>query len=348
MRVTNLTNEVIRKSEMPNSGPLYRLTFGAETLLREHPPRFQHPHKELLFGIAYPPGSAPAGTLEVTRWRAEVIEPIDLAPTLASEVIPNYYDYRPRSDAADCLAWHVNFADPRLFVAYGSRLFAQDEMQVAEHPLLGSVREALVARGHPALTIDDTGPTPVLVSNVERRIEVTTNADAAAGRPYGLYGNRFATAPADVIRRATRVIDPPTMTHLIAMAAPGYGSGEYTANQIEEVFATAFTAFLAARRESHRIAGADATTTIHSGFWGCGAFGGNRHLMIALQALAARAAKIDRLVLHTGDVNGEKDARKGLEVADMLALRCGPECTQSKLVDRCVLLGYRWGVSDGN
>lgn len=333
---------------MPNSELLCRLTFDAATLLRDHPPRFQHPHKEMLFGIAYPPGNAPAGTLEVTRWRGEVVEPIGLAPTLAGEVIPNYYDYRPRSDSAASVTWHVNFADPRLFVAYGSRLFAQDEMQVAEHPLLGSVREALVARGLPALTIDDTGPTPVLVSNVERRIEVATNADVAAGRPCGLYGNRFAGAPAETIRRATKVIDPPTITHLIAMAAPGYGSGEYTARDIAEVFTTASTAFAAARRESSRIAGADATTTIHSGFWGCGAFGGNRHLMIALQALAARAAKIDRLVMHTGDVHGEKDARKGLEVADMLALRCGPECTLSKLVDRCVLLGYRWGVSDGN
>jgi hypothetical protein len=39
--------------------------------------------------------------------------------------------------------WHVNFADPQLFVAYGSQLLAQDELQAAEHPLLGSIREAL-------------------------------------------------------------------------------------------------------------------------------------------------------------------------------------------------------------
>jgi hypothetical protein len=29
--------------------------------------------------------------------------------------------------------WHVNFADPRLVTAYGSGLFARDEMRVGEH-----------------------------------------------------------------------------------------------------------------------------------------------------------------------------------------------------------------------
>jgi len=36
--------------------------------------------------------------------------------------------------------WYVNFADPRLFTAYGSGLFAQDEIQAAEHPILGHLR----------------------------------------------------------------------------------------------------------------------------------------------------------------------------------------------------------------
>ncbi len=33
--------------------------------------------------------------------------------------------------------WHVNFADRHLFVAYGSPLMAQDEIQCMEHPVLG-------------------------------------------------------------------------------------------------------------------------------------------------------------------------------------------------------------------
>ncbi len=49
-----------------------------------------------------------------------------------------------RTDACQ-QEWWVNFADPHLFVAYGSSLFAQDEIQVAEHPSLGHLREALYA-----------------------------------------------------------------------------------------------------------------------------------------------------------------------------------------------------------
>jgi hypothetical protein len=329
--------------------PLYRITFDCATLLREHPPQFGHPHKRALFEIAYPPGTTPAGEIEVTRWLGHVEEPIALPREQPAEVVPNFYDYRPVANRpADVVEWHVNFADPRLFFAYGSGLFAQDEMQVAEHPLLACVREALVAGKTSAMTIDAKGATPILVTGVERRIDVATKPDLLAGRPDELYGNRFAAAPIEVVRKATRRIDPPTITNLIAMAAPAGGCGEYTEDEIAYVFTTAVTAFTAARFESHRLAGPAASAIVHTGFWGCGAFGGNRRLMIALQSLAARAAGIDRLILHTGDTAGASEAQAGLDVADTLADRCGESCTLDTLVGRCALMGYRWGVSDGN
>ena len=68
------------------------------------------------------------------------------------EVRERVYDYRPATGMAGAVEWHVNFADPRLFTAYGSGLLAQDEMQVAEHPALGALREALSARRWPTLT----------------------------------------------------------------------------------------------------------------------------------------------------------------------------------------------------
>lgn len=165
--------------------PLYRRNYDAAKLLREHPPKFQHPHKQALFEIAYPDGAAATGSLDVTRWSAHVAEPLALLETLASEVRPDFYDYSPAGDTASVVEWHVNFADPRLFCAYGSALFAQDEMQVVEHPLLGSVREALLAEKLAAKTSDETGPTPVLVRNVEFKVAVATGANAAAGRPAG-------------------------------------------------------------------------------------------------------------------------------------------------------------------
>ena len=328
--------------------PLYRITFDAATLLQEHPPQFRHPHKATLFQIAYAEGVASGEQIEVTRWAQQVDEPISLPRSMAADIQPNFYEYKPVADARSSLEWHVNFADPRLFCAYGSGLFAQDEMQVAEHPALASVREALLARGLAAKTSDETGGTPILIRNVERRLEVATHPDATAGRPAGLYGNRFAAAPIEAIRRATRRIEPPTLSNIVAMAAPSGGRGDYTENDIEYIFGTAYTAFAAAAGETIRARGPSSQTIVHTGFWGCGAFGGNRRLMIALQALAARAAKISRLVLHAGDSAGVEDAGIGLDVADTLASRCGSNCSLDTIIGRSVILGYRWGVSDGN
>ena len=66
-----------------------------------------------------------------------------VAELAATEIVVagGYYEY----DGADGI-WHVNFADPQLFVAYGSGLLAQDELQAAEHPMLGSVREKALPR----------------------------------------------------------------------------------------------------------------------------------------------------------------------------------------------------------
>jgi hypothetical protein len=113
-------------------------------------------------------------------------------------------------------------------------------------------------------------------------------------------------------------------------------------------FLLPFASFAAARDESVRAAGPGAKVVVHTGFWGCGAFGGNRRLMIALQSLAARAARIDKIVLYAGDKKGAEEAKLGLDVADTLAARCGETCALKTLVERCSLLGYRWGVSDGN
>ncbi|MEX0774746.1 MAG: hypothetical protein WD042_03420 [Phycisphaeraceae bacterium] len=331
------------------SQPLYRRTFDARTLLTEHPPQLRHPHKRALFEIAYADGPVSQGQVEVTRWpQASIEEAFILPATIAAEVRPDFYDYRPALGDLPGVEWHVNFADPHLFVAYGSGLFAQDEMQVAEHPLLGSVREAVLADDLIAETCDATGPTPILVRNVERRLVVLTDANASAGRPLGLYGNRFARATLDVVRRATRKIDPPTYTNFIAMAAPFGGRGDYTEREIELVFTTAYTAFAAARQESVLANAPQAETVLHTGFWGCGAFGGNRKLMIALQALAARAAAIDRVVVHAGDAAGAVEAQTGLDVAESLAVRCGTSCTLDTMVGQAVMLGCRWGVSDGN
>lgn len=280
-----------------------RRTFVAADLMAQHPPRWRDRNKLVVAEVSCPPGAEHRGAIGYSRWAAMDLPP-RIGPLTPDLVIvrPGFYDYRPALDGA--VEWHVNFADPHLFVAYGGSLLAQDELQVAEHPALAALREALVADGQPALTVAGGAPTPVLVTGVERRVSIATGPDAAAGRPGGLYGNAFAMANAEVVRRAVTRLDPRTVTNLIAMAAPSGGYGAYAGEEIETTLVTAFTGYRAAVLESEGL-GAGRPVVVHSGFWGCGAFGGNRVLMSALQVAAADLAGLDRLVLHFGASGGE-------------------------------------------
>ncbi len=127
--------------------PIDRLQFEARRLVQEHPPRWRHRNKVIVHEIACPPGIGASGPARIyplggDAFARERRHPIRHEPAGGPARI---LDYAPALDRTDALEWHVNFADPVLFVAYGSSLFAQDEMQVAEHPALGSLKEALDA-----------------------------------------------------------------------------------------------------------------------------------------------------------------------------------------------------------
>jgi hypothetical protein len=141
--------------------------------------------------------------------------------------------------------------------------------------------------------------------------------------------------------RATRRLDPPTLTNLIAMAAPSGGEGPYTPDEIAYTLTAAYTGFRAARRESE-----DAAAVVHTGYWGCGAFGGHRELMAMLQILAADMAGIGRLVFHTVTPAGSavlESARRRMETELE-----GPSWRPADLIARITSMRYLWGTSDGN
>jgi len=329
--------------------PLERLEFDAATLMGDHSPIWRDANKRVVFDIACHPDDAPVGRLTYTRWAAASLpEHIDVASAAGLAVgRDGYFDYAPTLDAIDGVEWHVNFADPHLFFAYGSSLFAQDEMQVAEHPALGSLREALEAAGHRAVTVDRGVPSPVLVTGVERRVRIATDPDAKQGRPNGLYGNAFARASADAVARATMRIEPPTITNLIAMAAPTGGRGRYRVEEIQSVLVTALTGFRAAVLESERLRGAAGPVAVHTGYWGCGAFGGNRVLMAMLQVIAAQMAGLDRLAFHVGHPGGMAPLDEALRIVRDDFGSAGRLAT-ADLIDRIAATGFEWGVGDGN
>jgi hypothetical protein len=149
------------------------------------------------------------------------------------------------------------------------------------------------------------------------------------------------------VRRATTAIDPPTLTNIIAMTAPRGGPGRYDDRTIKHILVTAFTGFRAAVLESARHHGDRRGVIVHTGFWGCGAFGGNPILMTTLQVLAAQMTGVKRLVFHAVDRAraAQVSAAKGF-ISDDLADQGAAET--GALIARMVRHGFEWGISDGN
>ncbi|TDU70816.1 poly(ADP-ribose)glycohydrolase PARG [Prosthecobacter fusiformis] len=341
---------------------LQQLDFDAEHLIRVHPPVWKHPHKEAVYDRISREGSPVHGTLRYTRWMLSPLSGPLESSACNVRCRPGFYSY-PQSDPG---CWHVNFADPRLFAAYGSALMAQDEWQVLEHPVLGSLREALLHEGHPALTRENGASTPVTISNVPRvcAMDLTSTSSGASKSPWWgrlfrlsekpgegatnsgpLYGNAFGVANRERILQATTVLKPASSSNIIAMAAPT-GSGRYSSRQILDILQTAFTGFSAAVKESERAGLMPQEVEIHTGWWGCGAFGGNRVLMAMLQVLAARMAQAGKVVFYVGEERNRFDFEEGMAFLEGLNGGAGREV--SEIVRGIGGLGFSWGKSDGN
>lgn len=322
---------------------LERHEFEANRLMREHPPRFSDANKRAVFARLLGAGDVPRGVLSVTRW-AEAALPHDrplTRPVLNER--SGFFVYGEPAPTGT-MHWHVNFAMADCFGAYAGPLLAQDELQVLEHPALGSLREAATAEGFLLLCVEQGRPTPVLVSGVERLGELDTRP--GSGRPSGVYGNHFARAAQDAVLSALSRIEPPTTSNLIAIEAPAYGSGTYEREEIALILSTAYSGFRAAVLETARAAPPQPSRTrtiVHTGFWGGGAYGGNRELMALLQLVAAELARVDELVFYSVDEPG----------ADTFAAARGryealsPAATIDQVIATVTSIGYEWGVSNG-
>ena len=86
------------------------------------------------------------------------------------------------------------------------------------------------------------------VIGAERRVTVDT-------QNFPLYGNNFSRAPLELIQKATTVLDPPTISNILAIVAPAGGYGAYKMSEICEILKTAVLGFAAARAESVNVMG---------------------------------------------------------------------------------------------
>jgi hypothetical protein len=314
-------------------------------LVKEHPPRFSSPNKLFLYNLhahAYPY----SGELSYSRWK-EMPLPNNLTQDMKQctqlEYRPDIYTYHePDTDTE--MHWYLNFSHYILFAAYKGSLFAQDEIQVAEHPVLGSLYEALqeLSRDSPeytGITVQNSRPTPVLIQGAERRIHVELNKS-------GIYGNKFAKASTDQIQQATTILNPPTVSNIIAMEAPNGRFGYYRQETVEYILSTAYTGFRAAKIESNE---RNVQCIVNTGHWGSGAYGGSRCLMALLQIISAMLAGVDKLVYHTFSDELTADYLKAADIVkSFFEDESVTSIPMSKVIDLIMEMGFQWGVSDGN
>ena len=111
---------------------------------------------------------------------------------------------------------------------------------------------------------------------------------------------------------------------------------------------TAHTGFRAAVLESKRVSasGAGPTVVVHTGWWGCGAFGGNRVLMAVLQLIAAETAGVDQLAFHSAlppDESSLNEAKRILRDA----AGSSREIPTATLIEHLAAMRLPWGVGNG-
>lgn len=158
--------------------------FDANELLAQYPPVITVINKAIVFKLGLSEHYADSPIIGYTRW-AQMELPRDVHKTDIELVHQNGFFSYPSSTEGR-IEWHVNFAHEDIFGFYGGPLFAQDEMQVAEHPILGCLREAILSQDIACTTVQDGRATPILITGIERRCEVATDRNASLGRPHGL------------------------------------------------------------------------------------------------------------------------------------------------------------------
>lgn len=234
---------------------------------------FQSPTKESLLQVAAEVGRRPMVTNSYKR----------------------SFDYSAAPNHFTCT---VNFADHGLFRFWRSPLFAQDEIQVLEHPDLGRLESHLSSwtLSRPKTESSFGRPTPWLIKGVKRH-----------GVVHGVYGDQLMHLTPKEAKSYVSRLSTPTESNILAMAAISHGSGSagrnYNSHDILKQFQTAFTAFKGAKQEAMR---EGKPLVIQTGNWGTGAFGNDPELMAIIQILAARYAGVDRLDYYTHDANGQR------------------------------------------
>lgn len=313
------------------------VTMANATLWHKHPPQPEHANKKRLLELPGEP--VPAGQVTIERWDAATLPKTYVPYAPSTRIVPRrgHFRYLP-DEQADQQHWFMNFAHHDAFCCYPHFQFAQDEIQVAEHPLLASVREHLCRRQDQltARCVEHGSPRPLLIHNVPRQLNIETRE---------IYGQRFARADDELLCACTHVLHPATVSNILAIEAPvQQGHTTYSLEEITYALQTAYSGFRSVVLAT--VAAGHTDVTLHTGNWGCGAYGGNRQLMLSVQLLAARMAGVATLIVYCGTDSKDDIATFDAELTKRF--RCRPGTSVAAICDRLAAARFPWGTSDGN
>lgn len=328
------------------------VSLSIQDLIQNYPPKFKNRTKAEFYEKALDIYKNQEGKIFVTQctFNGDVAEKniISLKP-IDVQTEKSFFNYAADSSSETRSVWYLNYADANLFGFYGSDLFAQDEIQTLEHPLLCSVREYLLRNKIRHISPNTTFvchehcfPAPVLIENVPYWISVNTSPVLDDGHAANLYGNNFASARSEKIEAGIKVFDGSVTSNIIAVAAISSRKHLYNRNQIDFTFKTALCAFEKARFLSvaHNPLDENLKVVIHTGNWGCGVFGGDKEFMYLVQIIAASAVGIDEIVFHAVDEDLLASAKKKFSTMQ--------ETSFASCVDYLHSQNYKWNSGDGN
>jgi hypothetical protein len=121
---------------------LIEKTYKSDELFSKYPPKLFSSKKKLVLQFSNAKEIPHSSNIFFSKFQ-EIPLPKDLTTETKFIMKEDTFDYKLVEESS--LEWHINFADFNLFGFYGGSLFAQDEIQVAEHPILASLRQELEA-----------------------------------------------------------------------------------------------------------------------------------------------------------------------------------------------------------
>ncbi|KAL4472897.1 hypothetical protein ABPG72_020631 [Tetrahymena utriculariae] len=285
---------------------------------------------------------------------------------MRTQLFEGPYNYQSdfNSQKSNKKIWYVNFSDKNLFGYYHTALFAQDEVQCCQFPILPYIKQYIQSNskqeeGYYPVTRVGMNSYPILILNCQCVCNINLQKTTQA-YPNGIYGNNFSSLKSEDVNlffTFPNKQDAKVNINLICMSALSvYDQNgltrRYTADEIVYTFETVYRAFYSAVQES-KSNDQNVKVVINTGNWGSGAFGNNLAFTVLVQLVAAHLAKVNCLNYYPFDENGKQCYSQGYQLFQNFILEQKQSNVvlslqfQLNFIQYCLNQNFVWGTSNG-